>query len=484
MKQIFKSLVLVAAAVATLTSCEKAPEVTPTPEEYTITVNANLPAPEGTKTYLGEKVGNTYPVLWSANDKIRFTQIPYTFATDTYTPNGSNSTKNITIDPEYIGTTNVSFEVSFDKVNEDVNFIDYVAIHGGSSYGTTNKRDDTYTYIQIIHPQLQIPAEGGQFDPSAVELVARSLGHTSAANALNLQFQHLLAYAQLTITNMNCAISEKIKNVTFTSGDYDIAGNHRWYYTDPATLHPTFIKHNSGTSRSITIDMSSLDVNNQEFVVPFSVFPTSFVDGNTITITVTTDADKTYTREITITNENEFAFAQGSITKLSANFSEATVIVNAQTKFELVKIANLQVGDEVILVANNEADYFAAGAVSTTSTKYLTKVDINAPVSDVITITDEAVDVFTLDKYNDHWRFESAINADKYVAWTSGNNATYGTSGTNIEWTISIAADGKATITNVKDDARILKYNVSSPRFAAYTSGQTTPSIYRKITNS
>ena len=77
MKQIFKTLVLVAAAVATLTSCEKAPEVTPAPEEFTLTVNATLPAPDGTKTYLGDKVGTEYPVLWSADDAVKVYELSY-----------------------------------------------------------------------------------------------------------------------------------------------------------------------------------------------------------------------------------------------------------------------------------------------------------------------------------------------------------------------------------------------------------------------
>ena len=160
---------------------------------------------------------------------------------------------------------------------------------------------------------------------------------------------------------------------------------------------------------------------------------------------------------------------------MTASVDEYKLVTDVATLFE---------GDKIILVGKKSSDntYYAAGALSGSSPKtYLSSVAITAPNSEgIISITNADVDVFTMNSYNGHWRFESTIQSGKYIGWISGNYATYSATGTNQEWTISIA-DGQATITNVKDDARKLQYNASSPRFVAYTSNQTLPSIYKKV---
>ena len=118
------------------------------------------------------------------------------------------------------------------------------------------------------------------------------------------------------------------------------------------------------------------------------------------------------------------------------------------------------------LIVNEEASV-ALGALSTTSTKYGTTVDVTIANSR-IDITDEAVDVITLDGSAAGWTFASSL-AEGYLNWTTGNSLTLNTAADDdAKWTITFDEDGNATIANVATTARILSYNASNPRFATY----------------
>ena len=489
MKQIFKSLVLVAAAVATLTSCEKAPEVTPTPEEYTLTVNATLPAPEGTKTYLGElDATNGYPVLWSADDKIRLYEVSYTSEGGTNFRKGGNdslhtsqyATSNL-IERSDANATATFSGLNFTKpLDEGVDYFDYVALYGNTNALSFYRRyNENGTYIQLEIPGTQTPQALNQFDENAALMAAKSLGNSSRCSTLNLNFVHLVAYGMLNITNLDCG-SEKIQSVTFTSDNHNITGQSKYLYAD---VNDVFSIDTKNALPGVTVNLSELSIDSENFNVPFAIAPTTFVVGDVITIEVATDKN-VYMKEITLTaaQAEKFDFVQGGVLKFTANF--AGVGTASVDEYKLVTdVATLAEGDKIILVGKKSSDntYYAAGVLSTTATTYLTSIAIGAPNSDnVISITNTDVDVFTMDMCNDHWRFESTIQSGKYIGWSSGNSATYSATGTKQEWTISIA-DGQATITNVKDDARKLQYNASSPRFASYTTNQTLPSIYKKV---
>lgn len=500
MKQIFKSLVLVAAAVATLTSCEKAPEVNPTPEEYTITVNANLPAPEGTKTYLGElDATNGYPVLWSEDDKIRLYEVSYTSEGGTNFRKGGDSDSLHTSQyatSDLIERSDANATATFSGLNfakaldEGVDYFDYVALYGNTNALSFYRRyNENGTYIQLEIPGTQTPQSLNQFDENAALMAAKSLGNSSRCSTLNLNFVHLVAYGMLNITNLDCG-SEKIQSVTFTSANHNITGQSKYLYTD---VNDIFSIDTKNALPGVTVNLSALNIDSENFNVPFAIAPTTFDVGDVITIEVATNKN-VYRKEITLTaaQAEKFDFVQGGVLKFTANF--AGVGTASVDKYKLVtNVDDLKDGDKVILVGKKSSDntYYAAGALSGT---YLLSIAVGAPNSDkVISITNTDVDVFTMNSYNGHWRFESTIQSGKYIGWSSGNSATYSATGTNQEWTISIA-DGQATITNVAtttnyddngnpitSDDRKLQYNASSPRFASYTSKQTLPSIYKKV---
>lgn len=497
MKQIFKSLVLVAAAVATLTSCEKAPEVTPTPEEYTLTVNATLPAPEDTKTYLGElDATNGYPVLWSEDDKIRLYEVSYTSEGGTNFRKGDNDSLHTSqyATSDLIERSDANATATFSGLNfakaldEGVDYFDYVALYGNTNALSFYRRyNENGTYIQLEIPGTQTPQSLNQFDENAALMAAKSLGNSSRCSTLNLNFVHLVAYGMLNITNLDCG-SEKIQSVTFTSANHNITGQSKYLYTD---VNDIFSIDTKNALPGVTVNLSALNIDSENFNVPFAIAPTTFDVGDVITIEVATNKN-VYRKEITLTaaQAEKFDFVQGGVLKFTANF--AGVGTASVDKYKLVTdVATLFAGDKIILVGKKSSDntYYAAGALSGSSTKtYLSSVAITAPNSEgIISITNADVDVFTMNSYNGHWRFESTIQSGKYIGWISGNYATYSATKTNQEWTISIAADGKATIINAAtinsdaDDDRKLQFNASNPRFVSYTSNQTLPFIYKKV---
>ena len=395
MKQIFKTLVLVAAAVATLTSCEKAPEVTPAAEEFTLTVNATLPAPDGTKTYLGDKVGDEYPVLWSEGDKIRVSQVPYVKTGDVYAYFGDMSSANSKSMERFAENTKATFTLDnfSSKPGAEANHFDYLAIYGGSDY-EVNKRTESQVYFAVTLPATQTPT-AGQFDPNAA-LMGAMVESTTQQTSLNLDFNHLAAYAMLNVKNLDCG-TETVESVTITSGEHKIAGAANWYYLEGTKLTP---RSSSNAVQSITVDMKGQTLtDNDDFEVYFTAIPTQFEVGDSLTFVVTTDQKK-YTKSVEVTAE--FAFVQGSILDFSVDFGAGEITTESVTKEKYVlvtSVSGLADNDEIILVAkNSEAQYFALS--TTYSSNKFSSTSVTVAGDGSISLSEgHAVELFRLTKY-------------------------------------------------------------------------------------
>ena len=489
MKQIFKSLVLVAAAVATLTSCEKAPEVTPTPEEYTITVNANLPAPEGTKTYLGEfdSVNEEYPVLWSNNDVISLTQKPYfTADSETFVNAGDKSTKESNSNPTLSAdNTKATFEFpAFTTPDASANFIDYIAVYGGTDLDLNYQRGHSSHYFKVTVPATQAPAVG-QFDPKAAIMGATVLGAMEASTNLSLDFDHLVAYAMLNVKGLNCG-SEKVQSVTITSDKYKIAGAANWDYIGGTSFKP---RGSDAAVKSITVDLSEQTLTTNDFEVYFTAIPTDFVAGNKLTFVVTTDA-KTYTKNVDVASA--FSLTQGKILDFSVNFAGVAADGSIQyDTYELVtNVANLAHNDEILIVAKNGEKYYAA---TTFVSPELSTTVVNVSGTTISLPQTDNTLVYRLEAYNGNWTFYD-IETGKYFRYGSSANLAGVNSGDvqiadnnnwkKAQWTITIS-DSKASITNTVDTTRLLLMDNSNNAFKAYKPGSSyiTPSIYKKKVN-
>ena len=138
----------------------------------------------------------------------------------------------------------------------------------------------------------------------------------------------------------------------------------------------------------------------------------------------------------------------------------------------LVKDAStLKAGDQIILAAEANSKTYAAGAWSG---KFLSSVETT------FTALADGVQIFTLGGKAGAW---TLTGADGKQISTSAAKALNNTGAGASTWTISIDADGNATVASTDTSCGRILYNVNSPRFLNYTSATTKsmllPSIYR-----
>ena len=149
-----------------------------------------------------------------------------------------------------------------------------------------------------------------------------------------------------------------------------------------------------------------------------------------------------------------------------------TAVFAATPKAKLVTDASeLKAGDQIILTATANSKTYVAGSLSG---KYLTSIETDPadPAANV--------EVFTLGGKAGAWTLTASDGKQIYTAAAKAlNNAGKGT-GT---WTISIDANGLATVASTDTNYGRILYNVNSPRFMNYTSATNAtmllPSIYR-----
>jgi len=125
---------------------------------------------------------------------------------------------------------------------------------------------------------------------------------------------------------------------------------------------------------------------------------------------------------------------------------------------------SIAVGDKVILVCKDAG--MELSGISTTSTKYgigtaYSEIVQELYVLEVVAGSPEGTYAF--------------VNNGNYLCWKSGNSlTTSATIDANSSWKVSFDEGGNAIILNAKDNARKLRWNNSSPRFACYSSSEQT----------
>ena len=167
-------------------------ELTPSTSEQIIngevTVDLSVPASAQTKTVLGTKNGDTYPVYWSQDDVITLNGV----AATEFTPSDDSKTATAT------------FKVA--NLASPFNFL-----YGGVS-GTSN---------QVSFPSTQHYVEGG-FDPAAMPMYA-SVKNVNG----NVTFSHVASLLKFSFTGTN-----QISSINLSAGDAALAGNFTIGATD------------------------------------------------------------------------------------------------------------------------------------------------------------------------------------------------------------------------------------------------------------
>lgn len=196
-------------------------------------------------------------------------------------------------------------------------------------------------------------------------------------------------------------------------------------------------------------------------------------EGRTATVTISAEG----VDDVTVTIEQEGASAGEPV------------------QYELVTDAStIADGDEIIFVASKEVDvddekqtvYYSAGKpYKSSGNTYLVVVEIAAPADNIVTLTTEKVDVFTVEESGEFFKFKSAENSNYLGYKGKENNITYD-SDANAEWSVAIEEGVSTVKLNGKDTDGKERYfqfnkNNNQERFATYKGTQVNPSIYRKV---
>ena len=226
----------------------------------------------------------------------------------------------------------------------------------------------------------------------------------------------------------------------------------------------------------------------QEFENSLSVTITNNEEGADLMYALNDGEFTEYTEALTITETTTVhaKAVKGEVESevVSATYTKVEPVVLTKPYVKVNSVDELEVGKKYIIV--NEERKLAMGEITGGSTHYGSHIEIPI-VEDVAYIGGTDVVELTLGEGsmdvlgNDTWTFE--INGSgSYILWNAGNSldAVTGdgaTGATGAQW-IANATDDGIVLSNKSDNARILQYNASSPRFACYTSSQQPAVLY------
>ena len=206
----------------------------------------------------------------------------------------------------------------------------------------------------------------------------------------------------------------------------------------------------------------------------FSITPAALTTSGDITISIlaNTDAAATYSATLTISDDATENPADSKVINLS--FAVIEPVVNEE--YQLVSdVASLAAGDQIIIVAENEGDYYTLDGSISSQYFPSTAVSISAGI-----ITAPTTSAIILGKDEDNWTMSMG---GQLIGATAAKKASLGNGSASNTWTIAIA-ENVATITNTTTTYGSLQFNYnggSNSRFLNYTSSQTAVAIYKKV---
>ena len=416
-----------------------------------LTIHFTAEAAPATRTAFGDKVGSSYPTLWTANDsKVRISYRAILAESVV-----QNQSKQADVDPG-AGYTSAEFSVSFDALP----VMDSVVFYSVSPANAHSGFQQAATTSTIAVPTGQTPIEGSP-DERAQILAAKSARFTSAPSSVSFSFSHVTAYGRMSILNLDCG-TETVESIVMTAED-NWVGSYTYYYN-------TLAMTESSASKVLTLTTSSLTD------VWFACAPVD-LGGKTINVAVNTDGG-VYEKEITIPSGRKFS--AGKIASFSVDMDG--ILKTGSKVYSLVTdVTDLTENSEVIIVSST-TDY-AMSTTQNTNNRGVASIvksgsNINNPSADV--------EVFTLVAGTESNSLSFQTSGDEYIyaAGSDSNNylRTTGTKDANGSWNISITDTGVATIkaqgTNTNNWMRYYESG-GNRAISCYSSGQKNVSIYK-----
>lgn len=431
MKNIFKSLMLVAVAAMGIACQEKVEDFTPErANEVVMTITADV---DETRTYIDE---TNKIVKWSEGDQLKVIENSAVYRTS----------EAATIDAD----GKAQFAVSFPKKSGAVA---YNAVFPASA--VVEETEVNANEVQVAVKSFQYPSEDS-FDPQADVLVAKQLEFEAQPTELNMQFKRLVAMGKMTLTNFD--ENAEIVKVVFATEDQPLAGRNVVNTTTGKVVE-------YGAETAITLNYDGITSRD----IYFTCNPFALEADEVFTVTVVCADNKAYVREVVIPATGSLKFTEGNLSTFSVNMATATSVGGGKSGWNLVKDVNdLAVGDQIIIAAK---DYNYA---LSTEQKSNNRGQIAITKSgDTLGDPSSTVQILTL---------TNGLNANTFGLYT-GSGYLYAASSSsnylktqtsidkNASWSISIASTGTATIKATGSFTRnVMQYNQSSSLFACYSS--------------
>lgn len=426
---------LVAAAAMAFTSCQKEETAAPETVSATLTMHAGV---EETKTYLDEDNA----VLWGKGEAVTL----YVGSGETAKFFDSTSTD------AYDGLESASFTFEIDGVTE----ADTYALGGiypaSASNGINNENPESF---KIALPATQ-KAEPGKYDPSAYIMVLKPETVEALPSEYTAYFRRAVALNKITLTN----VKEDISSVEIMVPEKKYLAGRRYMNL---TTGESGEVYDSGTQTNVV--KVNGDFKSGSFDVWFCSWGVELVEGEALTVKMAS-ANNTYTRTIT-TRAEGIKFVEGDLNTLTINMEKADVEAISTITGDYLIASKTSSGWFLMTPTNGGSYYTATGNVSSSSA---------VTCADFYDVADVENYVWKVAKYDNGYSIQS-VYTNKYVAYSGSSNQAYANAELSDAVKMDIQLNGQdAVIESMNVSGRKLQYNAGSPRFAFYTTAQT--SVY------
>lgn len=458
MKNLFKTMMLVAVAAMGFTACsnEAFEEVNPANEKtFSLTAMAEKPALESdTRTEFSEGT-----VIWNSGDQIRACYYEHT--THVWSKYYASTENNVAED----GTT-----ATF------TGFSDFPAIDGGTYtfyagypknvIGNNNTTAPTDGELAVEVATEQTMPKMGTFDANADILLGKAveeISDISAGSAIELSFNYTrqVAHACVTLKNLAAVEGEIVKTVTFTAPE-------GVSLTGAGTVNFTNQIMSTLDNNTVTVALpANTAANEAELPVWFCSAPATIISGEALTVAVETTRG-TYTRTITAREEGilflKNRYNTLGINMASAEFEAAAVSENVYQR--ITSESELTTGEYVIAALYDNTYYPLSAAFTSKKISATSTISVN---NDQITETDAEGYVINLNITSDGI---SIYDGTYYLDWNSSTD--FKTKNTTVAYWTATAENGVFKIidndtTTSTIRAILWQYNNGTSRFAPYS---------------
>jgi len=379
MKNIYKSILAIAAAVVTISCSQEVIENAPASNESKV-VSFKAVQPE-TKVSFGEASGTKYPALWTESSTVKIAQNFATAVEATVTP--SSDGKN----------ADFSVELTDDKSGSYT----FYAISPSSAVVSGVNSNNYYYNVEIPTSQTS----DGNIDENAIIIAATSetLGEFPE-EPVELQFSHVTSYVKMTITNLTA--DSEVDHYVVTSSQ-NIA--YRYYYYVSGENAGNLVENSGQKSISIAVtDGATKDV-------WFACAPITAKE--TLEVKVYLKDGSTYTKTITVPSDLD----AGMVGIVTIDFSG--IEKDEDVEYTLVTSwSDLGVGDEVLILSAD--DNFAIGAIASGSGG----TSIACTPENKVVKNPSGVIVFTLEKGSASGSYAFGYTVDGEKRYFSANSTT------------------------------------------------------------